>query len=286
MAQSIINTSHLIITSPTQARDACEIHYGTTLTNIMINNHWQSATSASTHTHTHTHTHTFQIRRRDRRSKLWNTSSPRLCPHLILEVSKQRRLPPFNDKRSPESGAKWKFADPFHKGIPNLSEYSPIPRCREFGGENTAAATVPPSTQSISINAAGCLTCTRNTARLNALAYHFPRSLPHLFRTKCSLPCSLPWRKRRRKRLRVQSWDHWQLDVTKVNWNNRFLCVYILNGPLASAVLGSPHTGKLGSTAAAVGLRWKCEADTHTHTHTHTHTLTHTYSLTVMSRLC
>lgn len=83
----------------------------------------------------YTHTHTFQICRRDRRSKLWNTSSLRLCPHLILEVSKQRRLPPFNDKRSPESGAKWKFADPFHKGIPNLSEYSPIPRCREFGGK-------------------------------------------------------------------------------------------------------------------------------------------------------
>lgn len=54
MAESIINTSHLIITSQKQARDACEIHYCTTLTNIMINNHWQYATNTSTHTDTHT----------------------------------------------------------------------------------------------------------------------------------------------------------------------------------------------------------------------------------------
>lgn len=120
-------------------------------------------------------------------------------------------------------------------------------------GENTAAATIAPSALSISINAAGCLTYTRNTARLNALAYNFPPSLSHLFWTKCSLPCCLPRRKRRRKRRRVQSWDHWQLDVTKVNWNNRFLCVYILNGPLVSAVLGFLHKGKLGSKVA-IGL--------------------------------
>lgn len=88
----------------------------------------------------------------------------------------------------------------------------------------------------------------------------------HLFWTKCSLPCCLPQRKRSRKRRRVQSWDHWQLDVTKVNWNNRFLCVYILNGPLVSAVLGFLHEGKLGSKVA-IGLCWKCMANTDTHSH-------------------
>lgn len=93
-----------------------------------------------------------------------------------------------------------------------------------------------------------------------------PPSLSHLFWTKCSLPCCLPRRKRRRKRRRVQSWDHWQLDVTKVNWNNRFLCVYILNGPLVSAVLGFLHKGKLGSKVA-IGLSWKRMAKTHTCSH-------------------
>lgn len=138
-------------------------------------------------------------------------------------------------------------------------------------GENTAAATVPPSALSISINAAGCLTYTRNTARLNALAYNFPPSLSHLFWTKCSLPCSLPRRKRRRKRRRVQSWDHWQLDVTKVNWNNRFLCVYILNGPLVSAVLGSLQRGEAGEHC---GYRAMLKVwGRHTHTRTFTHWL-------------
>jgi len=105
-----------------------------------------------------------------------------------------------------------------------------------------------------------------------------PRS--HLFWTKSSLPYSLPRRKRRRKRRRVQSWDHWQLDVTKVNWNNRFLCVYILNGTLVSAVLGFLQKEKLGSSVAT-GL-----THTPTHAHTHTYVHTHTHSLTVMSRLC
>lgn len=63
--------------------------------------------------------------------------------------------------------------------IPFTKEYQICQSTLQFPavgslGENTAAATVPPSAQSISINAAGCLTCTRNTARLNALAYHFP----------------------------------------------------------------------------------------------------------------
>ncbi len=93
--------------------------------------------------------------------------------------------------------------------------------------------------------------------------------LSHLFWTKCSLPCSLPRRKRRRKRLRVQSWDHWQLDVTKVNWNNRFLCVYVINGPLVSAVLGFLQKGEAGEHC---GYRAVLEVWGR---HTHTHILTH-----------
>lgn len=42
--------------------------------------------------------------------------------------------------------------------------------------------------------------------------------------------------------------------------------VYILNGPLVSAALGSQQKGKLGSTVA-IGLKYK--ANTYTHTHTH-----------------
>lgn len=91
-------------------------------------------------------------------------------------------------KGNPKSGAELKFADPFNKGKPNLSACSPQVLAFFFlwrgpggAGENTAAAaaaaTEPPSALSISINAAGCLTSTRNTARLNTLAYHFPPSL-------------------------------------------------------------------------------------------------------------
>lgn len=73
------------------------------------------------------------------RGKLWNMSSPQLCLHLIWEVSKWWRLPAFNDERNPKSGEKWKFADSFNKGITNLSECSPIPRCWEFGGKHSSS---------------------------------------------------------------------------------------------------------------------------------------------------
>lgn len=57
-----------------------------------------------------------------------------------------------------------------------------------------------------------------------------------------------------RAKEKERSWDHWQLDVTKVNWNNRVFCVYILNGPLVLAVGGSGQMGKLASTALDAGL--------------------------------
>lgn len=125
-SQSIINTSHLIITSQKPGRRSLL----DTLRHNADKYNDQQPTDNLQPARAHTHTHAL---RRDRRSKLRVTAAT-LASHL-KRVSKSRRLPAFNDKRKPKSGAKWKFADPFNKGIPNVSEYSPIPRCWEFGGK-------------------------------------------------------------------------------------------------------------------------------------------------------
>lgn len=178
MAQSIINTSHLVITSQKQARDACKIHCGTKLTNIMINNRWQSASQpAEREPRRAKHSALDPRKNLTGDPKLGDTFVTAAVPaSYFRSKSKQRRLPAFNDKRnhnqppkppSPKKKIRCKKESlhiPFNKGVANLSEWlsnSPLLGVWRRGGgwwRGLEKPRCPPSAPSISINAPGCLT--------------------------------------------------------------------------------------------------------------------------------
>lgn len=75
---------------------------------------------------------------------------------------------------NPKLAAKIKVCR-YLQGTICTAEWLPIVG-RLRGKTQEGRATVPLWVLSISINAAGCLTCTRNTARLNTVTYNFPSS--------------------------------------------------------------------------------------------------------------